>query len=95
MLSTDLESLAGAEIHGFHNTADLDVERLMEEATSRCFRPNEVHALFSNYTRFKLRPKNVELPPSFLIGKCCETSEKMAITGRRRMERLFKKHMRN
>lgn len=64
MLSTDSEHLAGAEIHGFHNTEDLDVEGLMEEAASRWFRPNEVHALLSNYTRFKLQPKPVELPPS-------------------------------
>lgn len=39
----------------------------MEEAASRWFRPNEVHALLSNYTRFKLQPKPVELPPSIVL----------------------------
>ncbi|KAJ0979874.1 hypothetical protein J5N97_015348 [Dioscorea zingiberensis] len=64
MISTSPEPLVGAEIHGFHTTADLDIERLMGEAATRWFRPNEVHAMLSNYTRFKLQPQPVEFPPS-------------------------------
>ncbi|CAL9154490.1 calmodulin-binding transcription activator CBT-like [Musa acuminata AAA Group] len=64
MESGDSGLLAGAEIHGFRTSADLDVDKLMEDASSRWFRPNEVYAILSNYTLFKIQPQPIDNPAS-------------------------------
>ncbi|OAY83213.1 Calmodulin-binding transcription activator 5 [Ananas comosus] len=57
--------LLDGEIHGFHTASDLDVEKLMEDAPNRWFRPNEVHAILSNYARFKIQPQPVDKPQKY------------------------------
>ncbi|WOL00294.1 calmodulin-binding transcription activator 5-like isoform X2 [Canna indica] len=64
MESGDAGLLAGADIHGFRTLADLDVEKLLEDARTRWFRPNEVHAVLSNYTLFKIQPQPIDNPTS-------------------------------
>ncbi|KAG1338762.1 Calmodulin-binding transcription activator CBT [Cocos nucifera] len=64
MEAGDSAPLAGAEIHGFQTGADLHVEKLMEDGATRWFRPNEVHAILSNYTRFKVQPQPIDNPMS-------------------------------
>ncbi|THU67301.1 hypothetical protein C4D60_Mb05t23210 [Musa balbisiana] len=64
MEAGDSELLAGAEIHGFRTVADLDIEKLFEDASTRWFRPNEVHAILSNYTLFKIQPQPIDNPTS-------------------------------
>ncbi|KAA3481153.1 calmodulin-binding transcription activator 5-like isoform X1 [Gossypium australe] len=59
--------LAGTEIHGFHTLEDLDVQTMMEEAKSRWLRPNEIHAILSNYKYFPIHVKPVNLPQSGTI----------------------------
>ncbi|TYJ15506.1 hypothetical protein E1A91_A10G188100v1 [Gossypium mustelinum] len=59
--------LAGTEIHGFHTLEDLDVRTMMEEAKSRWLRPNEIHAILSNYKYFPIHVKPVNLPQSGTI----------------------------
>ncbi|KAG0499049.1 hypothetical protein HPP92_003740 [Vanilla planifolia] len=54
--------LIGGEIHGFRTLADLDITRLMDDATTRWFRPNEIHAILTNYTHFGVQPQPVEYP---------------------------------
>ncbi|KAF8394646.1 hypothetical protein HHK36_020862 [Tetracentron sinense] len=56
--------LAGWEIHGFHTMKDLDVGNIMEEATTRWLRPNEIHAILCNHTYFSINVKPVNLPKS-------------------------------
>ncbi|RWW48979.1 hypothetical protein BHE74_00044910 [Ensete ventricosum] len=43
---------------------DLDIEKLFEDASTRWFRPNEVHAILSNYTLFKIQPQPIDNPTS-------------------------------
>lgn len=43
---------------------DLDVPSTMAEARSRWLRPNEIHALLSNYKYFNINVKPVNLPKS-------------------------------
>ncbi|KAJ8467582.1 hypothetical protein OPV22_030134 [Ensete ventricosum] len=64
MESGDSGLLARAEIHGFRTAADLNVDKLMEDASSRWFRPNEVCAILSNYTLFKIQPQPIDNPAS-------------------------------
>ncbi|CAL9162258.1 unnamed protein product [Musa hybrid cultivar] len=64
MEAGDSGLLAGAEIHGFRTVADLDIEKLFEDASTRWFRPNEVHAILSNYTLFKIQPQPIDNPTS-------------------------------
>lgn len=45
---------------------DLDIRNIMEEATSRWLRPNEIHAILSNYKHFSINVKPVNLPKSNL-----------------------------
>ncbi|XP_040959182.1 calmodulin-binding transcription activator 5 isoform X3 [Gossypium hirsutum] len=59
--------LAGTEIHGFYTLEDLDVQTMMEEAKSRWLRPNEIHAILSNYKYFPIHVKPVNLPQSGTI----------------------------
>lgn len=56
--------LVGREIHGFNTSEDLDIAKLMAEACMRWLRPNEVHAILSNYTCFRVQPQPVDNPPS-------------------------------
>lgn len=49
---------------------DLDVDKLMEDASSRWFRPNEVYAILSNYTLFKIQPQPIDNPASILLVLC-------------------------
>ncbi|XP_058723551.1 calmodulin-binding transcription activator 5-like isoform X2 [Vicia villosa] len=56
--------LVGSEIHGFHTLSDLDVGETLEEAKSRWLRPNEIHAILSNYKYFTIHVKPVNLPKS-------------------------------
>ncbi|XP_078446536.1 calmodulin-binding transcription activator isoform X2 [Wolffia australiana] len=58
------EPLAASEIHGFHTTADLDIGRLFDDASNRWLRPNEIHALLSNYNLLKIQPQPVRNPES-------------------------------
>ena len=46
----------------------LDIERLMMEAQSRWFRPNEVHAILSNYKHFKIQPQPVDRPKGTVVS---------------------------
>ncbi|PON93224.1 Notch [Trema orientale] len=59
--------LVGSEIHGFHTLQDLDVQSMMEEATTRWLRPNEIHAMLCNYRYFTIHVKPVNLPKSGTI----------------------------
>ncbi|XP_028751757.1 calmodulin-binding transcription activator 5 isoform X2 [Neltuma alba] len=59
--------LVCSEIHGFHTLQELDVRNTMEEAKSRWLRPNEIHAILSNYKYFTIHVKPVHLPPSGTI----------------------------
>ncbi|XP_061344790.1 calmodulin-binding transcription activator 5-like [Gastrolobium bilobum] len=59
--------LVGSEIHGFHTLQELDVENTMEEARSRWLRPNEIHAILSNYKYFTINVKPMKLPKSGTI----------------------------
>ncbi|KAI3972260.1 hypothetical protein MKW92_016495 [Papaver armeniacum] len=54
--------LLGWEIHGFLTMKDLDIQKLLEDAKERWFRPNEVHAILSNYMYFGIHSKPVNLP---------------------------------
>ncbi|KAI3866664.1 hypothetical protein MKX03_034854 [Papaver bracteatum] len=54
--------LLGWEIHGFLTMKDLDIQKLLEDAKERWFRPNEVHAILSNYRCFEIHSKPVNLP---------------------------------
>lgn len=40
----------------------------MEDAPNRWFRPNEVHAILSNYARFKIQPQPVDKPQSMNLS---------------------------
>lgn len=59
--------LVGSEIHGFHNLQELDVPTIMEEATGRWLRPNEIHAILYNSKYFTINVKPVNLPKSGTI----------------------------
>ncbi|KAL2921194.1 Calmodulin-binding transcription activator 5 [Bienertia sinuspersici] len=54
--------LVGYEIHGFRTMEDLDIPNIVKEAQSRWLRPNEIHAMLSNYTYFTINVKPVSLP---------------------------------
>lgn len=54
--------LVGSDIHGFFTMEDLDVPSIMREAHSRWLRPNEIHAMLSNYAHFIINVKPVTLP---------------------------------
>uniref|UniRef100_A0A5B7A702 Putative calmodulin-binding transcription activator 6 isoform X1 n=1 Tax=Davidia involucrata TaxID=16924 RepID=A0A5B7A702_DAVIN len=56
--------LAGWEIHGFRTMEDLDIGNTREEAKARWLRPNEIHAILSNYKYFSVKIKPVNLPQS-------------------------------
>ncbi|KAJ4805771.1 calmodulin-binding transcription activator [Rhynchospora pubera] len=58
------EPLAAAEIHGFRTVADLNIKKLIEEAPTRWFRPNEVHAILCNYTLLRVQPQPIVNPTS-------------------------------
>ncbi|XP_038973808.1 calmodulin-binding transcription activator CBT isoform X7 [Phoenix dactylifera] len=68
MEAGDSASLDGTEIHGFQTKADLRIEKLMEDASARWLRPNEVHAILSNYTLFKIQPQPTENPRSITLA---------------------------
>ncbi|KAI4371379.1 hypothetical protein MLD38_019621 [Melastoma candidum] len=59
--------LVGSEIHGFYTLQDLGVHDIMEEASSRWLRPNEIHAILCNYKYFTVSAKPVNLPTSGTI----------------------------
>ncbi|CAK9145637.1 unnamed protein product [Ilex paraguariensis] len=59
--------LEGCEIHGFRTMEDLDIHSIMEEAQARWLRPNEIHAMLSNYKYFNINVKPVNLPKSGTI----------------------------
>ncbi|KAG8658888.1 hypothetical protein MANES_03G202200v8 [Manihot esculenta] len=59
--------LVGSDIHGFHTLQDLDYGKIMEEASSRWLRPNEIHAILCNYKYFVINVKPVHLPKSGVI----------------------------
>ncbi|KAG1371335.1 Calmodulin-binding transcription activator CBT [Cocos nucifera] len=67
MEAGDSAPLAGAEIHGFQTVADLRIEKLMEDASTRWLRPNEVYAILSNYMLFKIQPQPTENPKSITL----------------------------
>nr|XP_010938301.1 calmodulin-binding transcription activator CBT isoform X2 [Elaeis guineensis] len=67
MEAGDSAPLTGAGIHGFQTVADLRIEKLMEDALTRWLRPNEVHAILSNSTLFKIQPQPSENPKSGTI----------------------------
>ncbi|XP_074320341.1 calmodulin-binding transcription activator 5 isoform X1 [Silene latifolia] len=54
--------LLATEVHGFHTMEDLDIPNTLSEAKSRWLRPNEIHAILSNYTYFTINVKPVNLP---------------------------------
>ncbi|CAA7399874.1 unnamed protein product [Spirodela intermedia] len=56
--------LAASEIHGFRTTADLDIGKLLDDASKRWLRPNEIYAVLSNYTLLKIQPQPVMNPGS-------------------------------
>ncbi|KAL8484851.1 hypothetical protein ACS0TY_027225 [Phlomoides rotata] len=59
--------LGGSEIHGFRTMEDLDFKTILEEATSRWLRPNEIHAILCNYKYFTVHVKPMNLPKSGTI----------------------------
>ncbi|XP_020676808.1 calmodulin-binding transcription activator CBT isoform X1 [Dendrobium catenatum] len=61
-MDPSLIPLAGGEVHGFRTLADLDITKLREDASTRWFRPNEVHAILTNSTHFTVLPQPVENP---------------------------------
>ncbi|KAH6769613.1 calmodulin-binding transcription activator [Perilla frutescens var. hirtella] len=59
--------LVGSEIHGFRTMEDLDFPTILEEATGRWLRPNEIHAILSNHKYFTVHVKPMNLPKSGTI----------------------------
>ncbi|GJN07407.1 hypothetical protein PR202_ga25236 [Eleusine coracana subsp. coracana] len=58
------DPLVASEIHGFLTCADLNFEKLMSEAASRWFRPNEIYAVLANYAKFQVIPQPIDKPAS-------------------------------
>ncbi|XP_062186861.1 calmodulin-binding transcription activator CBT-like [Phragmites australis] len=56
--------LVASEIHGFLTCADLNFEKLMVEAATRWFRPNEIYAVLANHARLKVRAQPIDKPVS-------------------------------
>ncbi|KAK1319879.1 Calmodulin-binding transcription activator 5 [Acorus calamus] len=67
METTNQSQLAGLDIHGFRTMEDLDVEKLMEDVTTRWLRTNEIHAILFNHDRFDIQAKPHNLPKSGTI----------------------------
>ncbi|CAN6168130.1 unnamed protein product [Urochloa humidicola] len=58
------DPLVASEIHGFLTCADLNFEKLMAEAGTRWFRPNEIYAVLANHGRFKVHAQPIDKPAS-------------------------------
>ncbi|XP_066397760.1 calmodulin-binding transcription activator CBT-like [Miscanthus floridulus] len=58
------DPLVASEIHGFLTYADLNFDKLMMEAGTRWFRPNEIYAVLANYARFKVHAQPIDKPIS-------------------------------
>ncbi|KAG8080521.1 hypothetical protein GUJ93_ZPchr0007g6048 [Zizania palustris] len=58
------DPLVGSEIHGFQTYADLNYEKLVAEAATRWFRPNEIYAMLMNHATFKVHAQPVDKPVS-------------------------------
>lgn len=58
------DPLVASEIHGFLTCADLNFDKLMMEAGTRWFRPNEIYAVLANYARFKVHAQPIDKPIS-------------------------------
>ncbi|KAL5197714.1 hypothetical protein ABZP36_001226 [Zizania latifolia] len=58
------DPLIGSEIHGFRTFADLNYEKLVAEAATRWFRPNEIYAMLANHATFKVHAQPVDKPVS-------------------------------
>ncbi|CAN6199044.1 unnamed protein product [Urochloa humidicola] len=58
------DPLVASEIHGFLTCADLNFEKLMAEAGTRWFRPNEIYAVLANHSRFKVHAQPIDKPAS-------------------------------
>ncbi|TVU39074.1 hypothetical protein EJB05_12477 [Eragrostis curvula] len=58
------DPLVASEIHGFLTCADLNFEKLMAEAASRWFRPNEIYAVLANHAKFQIVPQPIDKPVS-------------------------------
>ncbi|KAL6639293.1 hypothetical protein ACP70R_023023 [Stipagrostis hirtigluma subsp. patula] len=56
------DPLVASEIHGFLTCADLNFEKLVEEAAARWFRPNEIYAVLANHARFKVHAQPIDKP---------------------------------
>ncbi|KAL9249533.1 Calmodulin-binding transcription activator 5-like protein [Drosera capensis] len=56
--------LVGSEIHGFRTVEDLDINGIRNEARSRWLQPNEILAILSNSSYFRINSKPVNLPQS-------------------------------
>ncbi|KAF8401353.1 hypothetical protein HHK36_012287 [Tetracentron sinense] len=54
-------------LHHLERYPNLDVGKIMEEATTRWLRPNEIHAILCNHTCFSIKVKPVNLPQSGTI----------------------------
>ncbi|MCL7029476.1 hypothetical protein MKW94_017712 [Papaver nudicaule] len=55
------DRLVGSDIHGFITLNDLDKNKLLEDAKTRWFRPNEVYAILCNYKCFSEIQRNTKL----------------------------------
>nr|CAB3457979.1 unnamed protein product [Digitaria exilis] len=58
------DPLVASEIHGFLTCADLNFDKLMAEAGTRWFRPNEIYAVLANHARFKVHAQPIDKPVS-------------------------------
>ncbi|XP_039792449.1 calmodulin-binding transcription activator CBT-like [Panicum virgatum] len=58
------DPLVASEIHGFLTFADLNFDKLMAEAGTRWFRPNEIYAVLANHARFKVHAQPIDKPAS-------------------------------
>ncbi|KAF8700830.1 hypothetical protein HU200_034194 [Digitaria exilis] len=58
------DPLVASEIHGFLTCQDLNFDKLMAEAGTRWFRPNEIYAVLANHARFKVHAQPIDKPVS-------------------------------
>nr|CAB3454335.1 unnamed protein product [Digitaria exilis] len=56
------DPLVASEIHGFLTCQDLNFDKLMAEAGTRWFRPNEIYAVLANHARFKVHAQPIDKP---------------------------------
>ncbi|KAL4202473.1 hypothetical protein AMTRI_Chr02g221300 [Amborella trichopoda] len=67
LLEGSEDCLLGSEIHGFRTLEELQIGKIPTEATTRWLRPNEIHAILSNYKLFNVHVKPLDSPENGTI----------------------------